>query len=196
MSEVRSSGDHTGVCLYWAEESCMGQFNLRGNSIWVLEQLDGVCIGIHGAIFERWDLHFGRKYFQWSTALETICPVWRRNIKVEGKRNAKTTVFAIPIGVLMLHLKGVLLALQLKGWHYNGHIPEGGDFETSLVGHQGVEVAWFALVSVLTCFFIFFLLGSGTLRSLSVPYSNPVPVLQFGVDQTSLLCLTFNQSDA
>lgn len=65
-------------------------------------------------------------------------------------------MFAIPIGVLMLHLKGVLLALQLKGWHYNGHIPEGGDFETSLVGHQGVEVAWFALVSVLTCFFIFF----------------------------------------
>lgn len=105
-------------------------------------------------------------------------------------------MFAIPIGVLMLHLKGVLLALQLKGWHYNGHIPEGGDFETSLVGHQGVEVAWFALVSVLTCFFIFFLLGSGTLRSLSVPYSNPVPVLQFGVDRTSLLCLTFNQSDA
>lgn len=59
-----------------------------------------------------------------------ICPVQRRNLKVEGMRNVGTIVFAIPIDVLVLYLKGVLLALQLKGWHCYGHIPKDGDFDT------------------------------------------------------------------
>lgn len=45
-------------------------------------------------------------------------------------RNVGTIVFAIPIDVLVLYLKGVLLALQLKGWHCYGHIPKDGDFDT------------------------------------------------------------------